>query len=234
MEITPEEIRQIFVSLFVLIISVALHEFGHAWMADRLGDDTPRRQGRVTLNPIAHADPIGTLLLPVLGSIHAVGGGGGGGFGWGKPVQWQPSRIRRGIKMSTANILVSIAGPGMNCLLAIFLALVHVILLWQGVITWHTADGSVHQVSQILSFAVITNFILMFFNLIPCPPLDGGHVAQAFMPYRYREKFDNFARFGPFIILAIMLIPQLRWIFVTPATWCAKSVYQAFGAIFGM
>lgn len=246
MEITPEEIRQIFVSLFVLIISVALHEFGHAWMADRLGDDTPRRQGRVTLNPLAHADPIGTLLLPVLGSIHAVGGGGGGGFGWGKPVQWQPSRIRRGIKMSTANILVSIAGPGMNCLLAIFLALVHSILLWQGVITTFeldangraVVDGSgylvVHQATQIFHFAVTTNFVLMFFNLIPCPPLDGGHVAQAFMPYRWREKFDNFARFGPFIILAIMLIPQLRWIFLTPALWCAKSVYQAFGAIFGI
>ena len=246
MDLSPQEIRQVFVSLFVLIISVALHEFGHAWMADHLGDDTPRRQGRVTLNPIAHADPIGTLLLPVLGSIHALGGGGGGGFGWGKPVQWNPSRIRRGIKMSTANILVSLAGPGMNLLLATFLALVHAILLWQGVVTIYELDANgralvdasgylvVHPATMIFFFAVTTNFVLFFFNLIPCPPLDGGHILQAFMPYRHRDKYDSIARFGPFLLLAIMLIPQLRWIFTTPAMWCMKSVYQAFGALFGI
>src|SRR5436853_1688454 len=114
MDLSPENIRWALIYVLVLLISVALHEFGHAIMAWKLGDDTPKRQGRVTLNPLAHADPIGTLLLPLLGNLHAVAGGGGGGFGWGKPVQWQPHRIRRGIKMSTANILVSFAGPFMN------------------------------------------------------------------------------------------------------------------------
>ena len=77
-----------FLYVFVLVVSVAIHEFGHAIMADRLGDDTPRRQGRVTLNPLAHADPIGTLLLPIIGGCLTVGGS----FGWGKPVQWQPTQ----------------------------------------------------------------------------------------------------------------------------------------------
>src|ERR1700749_3101591 len=128
MNITPERIRQAIISVIVLVISVAVHEFGHAIMADRLGDDTPRRQGRVTLNPLAHADPIGTFLLPIVGSVFAAGAGFGGGFGWGKPVQWQPARVDRKWKMSTAQILVAIAGPSMNILLGTVLALVRAIL----------------------------------------------------------------------------------------------------------
>src|SRR5829696_7022351 len=129
MDLSPEQIRWILIGLFVLIVSVALHEFGHAVMAYKLGDDTPKRQGRVTLNPLAHADPIGTFLLPLIGGIYAASGAGmGGGFGWGKPVQWNPARIRRGISMSTANILVSFAGPAMNLLLALVIAVVSVVL----------------------------------------------------------------------------------------------------------
>src|SRR3712207_118577 len=129
MDLTAADIRFVLMALFVLVISVAIHEFGHAFMAHKLGDDTPKRQGRVTLNPLAHADPIGTLLLPVLGNLHAAAGGMGGGFGWGKPVQWQPHRVKRSISMATANILVSFAGPFMNLLLATLTALVHCILL---------------------------------------------------------------------------------------------------------
>src|SRR5665647_1729339 len=134
MEITPETVRWIFIDLFVLLISVALHEFGHAIMADKLGDDTPRRQGRVTLNPLAHADPIGTFLLPLLGGLHGAAGGRGGGFGWGKPVQWNPARINRKWRMSTATILVATAGPGMNFVLALVTAIVGTILVEKGVI----------------------------------------------------------------------------------------------------
>src|SRR6478736_5422573 len=107
MDWSPEKIRWILIYVFVLLISVAVHEFGHALMVDLLGDDTPRRQGRVTLNPLAHADPIGTLLLPLIGGIYAAAGGGVGGFGWGKPVQWQPHRVSRKIRVATAQILVA-------------------------------------------------------------------------------------------------------------------------------
>jgi Zn-dependent protease len=228
MDLSPDQIRNIVVGVFILLISVALHEFGHAWMANRLGDDTPKRQGRVTLNPHAHADPIGTLLLPVVGGIYSSASGIAGGFGWGKPVQWQPSRIRRGIKMSTANILVSFAGPAMNLILATVVILTHIILIKTEVLS------GTAQIDKILIAAAATNFILFFFNLLPIPPLDGGHIAQAFTPYRHRERFDAYAKYGPFIILGVMLIPQVRQVFSVPATWCTQGLYSGLGSLFGI
>ena len=223
MDFSPEQIRRILTYVFVLLLSVALHEFGHAIMADKLGDDTPRRQGRVTLNPLAHADPIGTLVLPLVGSIYGAATGIGGGFGWGKPVQWQPHRISRRFSMATAKILVAVAGPAMNLLLGTAIAVVHSILLSHDVLTWSGA------VSWILKFAVLTNFVLFFFNLLPVPPLDGGHVAQSFMPYRHRDKFDQVMRYSPFIVLGFMLIPQMQLVFVWPANVLAIHLYQLLG-----
>src|SRR6185503_2653772 len=225
MDLTPEKIRWILIYVFVLLISVALHEFGHAIMAHKLGDDTPSRQGRVTLNPLAHADPIGTLLLPLVGSIYGAATGHGGGFGWGKPVQWQPHRVSRKVSMSTAKILVAVAGPAMNIVLAVVIACIHVVLLWQHVLTPES------EVGRILVFAVLTNFVLFFFNLLPVPPLDGGHVAQSFMPYRHRDKFDQFARYSPFIVLGFMLIPQMRVVFSWPAMFLTTHLYSALGMI---
>ncbi len=228
MDLTPEKIRWILIYVFVLLISVALHEFGHAIMASTLGDDTPRRQGRVTLNPLAHADPIGTLLLPLVGSIFGAVNGQGGGFGWGKPVQWQPHRATRKISMSAAVVLVAIAGPGMNVVLAIAVAATHMILVAQHVVTLDS------EVSRILGFAVTLNFVLFFFNLLPAPPLDGGHVAQSLVPYRHRDAYDNFAKYSPFLILAVMLIPQVQRIFTWPADFCTDHLYQFFGHLFGV
>ena len=228
MDLTAEYIRFVLMALFVLVISVAVHEFGHAFMAHKLGDDTPKRQGRVTLNPLAHADPIGTLLLPLFSAIYGAAGAAGGlsgGFGWGKPVQWQPHRVSRKVSMSTAKILVSVAGPAMNVVLAVVIACVHALLLWQNVIT----PGS--DIGKIMGFAVITNFVLFFFNLLPVPPLDGGHVAQSFMPYRHRDKFDQFAKYSPFIVLGFMLIPQMRMVIAWPAMFCATRLYDVLGVL---
>ena len=225
MDLTSEQIRWILIYVFVLLISVALHEFGHAIMAHKLGDDTPSRQGRVTLNPLAHADPIGTLLLPLVGAIYGATTGHGGGLGWGKPVQWQPHRIGRRFSMSTAKILVAVAGPAMNLILAVVIACTHALLISQHVLTINTGVG------EILVFAVLTNFVLFFFNLLPVPPLDGGHVVQSFMPYRHRDKFDQFARYSPFIVLGFMLIPQMRVVFSWPATFLANHLYRALGVI---
>lgn len=228
MDLSPEQIRRIFIYVFVLLISVALHEFGHAIMADKLGDDTPRRQGRVTLNPLAHADPIGTLLLPLVGSLYGAVTGFGGGFGWGKPVQWQPHRVSRKVSMTTAKILVAVAGPAMNVVLAVVVAAVHSLLMAQHVVTFSTGIG------QILRFAVVTNFVLFFFNLLPVPPLDGGHVAQSFTPYRYREQFDQLARYAPFVVLAFMLIPAIQFVFSWPASQLSFYLYEGLGRLFGV
>lgn len=223
--ITPDQIRWILIRVFVLIISVALHEFGHAFMADRLGDDTPRREGRVTLNPIAHADPIGTLLLPIVGGVYAASGGMGG-FGWGKPVNWNPSRISRKWKMSTASILVSIAGPAMNILLGTLIELTRAILIGTHTITPYS------MVDQVIQFAGLTNFVLFFFNLLPAPPLDGGHVAEHLVPYKHRRTFESYAKFGPFVVMAVALIPQIAQIFLVPARFCADHVYTMFSHLF--
>lgn len=228
MQITPEKIRWILIDVLVLVISVALHEFGHAIVADKLGDPTPRKQGRVTLNPMAHADPIGTLLVPLIGGLMAAAGGGIGGFGWGKPVQWQPRNVRRGISMSTASILVSVAGPTMNFLLGTLLALANAAL-----VAGHVIERG-GFVEQVVYFATNTNFVLFFFNLIPAPPLDGGHVAEHVTPYRHREKFYEYAKYGPIVVAAVACIPQIARIFLYPAVFCADHVRALFGHLFGV
>ncbi len=218
-----QKIKWVLISVIVLVASVAVHEFGHAMMANLLGDDTPRRQGRVTLNPRAHADPIGTLLLPLIGGLYVAGGGLAGGFGWGKPVQWNPARVSRKWSMATASILVAIAGPMMNVLLAVVVAGIHALLYTQNILP----RGS--ELNLVLMFTVYTNFILFFFNLVPVPPLDGGHVAEHLLPYKQRSAFEHYARFGPFIVMALVLIPQVARIFQIPAHFCFTHLYSLLG-----
>lgn len=225
MNLSAADIRHVLISVIVLLISVALHEYGHASMADRLGDDTPRRQGRVTLNPLAHADPVGTLLLPLIGGLYHAAGGYGGGFGWGRPVLWNPARIRRGVSMSTAKILVSFAGPAMNVVLALLVSSAHAGLIAAGLVS------RASELNLILIGAVATNFVLFFFNLLPIPPLDGGHIAQSFLPYRYRASFESYARYAPFALLAIMLVPEVQVIFTKPAIFCTVHLYQFLGVL---
>lgn len=217
------KIKWVLISVIVLVVSVCVHEFGHAMMAHLLGDDTPKRQGRVTLNPMAHADPIGTLLLPLVGGLYVSGGGIGGGFGWGKPVQWNPARVNRKWRMSTASILVAIAGPSMNVLLAVVVAGLHVVLYKQNILP-HDSD-----LNRVLEFTVYTNFILFFFNLVPVPPLDGGHVAEHLLPYKQRSAYEQYAKFGPFIVMALVLIPQIAKIFQIPAEFCFTHLYSLLG-----
>jgi Zn-dependent protease len=225
------KIQLILISVLVLVASVAFHEFGHAFMAHLLGDDTPKRQGRVTLNPLAHADPIGTLLLPLVGGLFVAAGGAMGGFGWGRPVQWNPARINRKHKMSTAKILVAVAGPSMNIVLALLVAGLHKLLLATHVVHLFNDAGKLTLASMIMMWTVGTNFILFFFNLVPVPPLDGGHVAESFMPYKHRTAFENFARFGPFIVMAIVIVTPLSRIFTIPADFCTQHLYSLFGIL---
>jgi Zn-dependent protease len=228
MELTPEHIRWIITYVLLLIASVAFHEFGHAFVADRLGDDTPSRQGRVTLNPLAHADPIGTLLLPFVSAVFsAAAGGGPGGFGWGKPVQTNPLRYTRRFSMATGQVFVAIAGPLMNVLLAVLFATTHAVLVHFDVLA---PSSPFHQV---LAVAVLMNFSLFFFNLIPVPPLDGGWVARRFMPTRYAKSYESFAVYGPFVIMAIVVIPTLAYVISVPARFCTTHLYQGLGSLLG-
>ena len=223
MDLAPEQIRWIITYVLVLVASVTFHEFGHAYVADRLGDDTPSRQGRVTLNPMAHADPIGTLLLPLISAYYAVSGGGYGGFGWGRPVQTNPVRYSRRFSMDTSQVFVALAGPSMNIVLAVLIALVHLVLYSQQLIS-RTSD-----IHYFLRMAVAMNFTLFFFNLVPVPPLDGGWVARRFVPTRHRDAYEGVATYGPFIIMAVVMIPLLSKVFLLPARFCFTTLYGVLG-----
>jgi Zn-dependent protease len=189
----------------LLLLSLTFHEWAHAWSASKLGDDTAERAGRLTLNPIPHIDPIGTLLFPLLGMP----------IGWAKPVPVDIRRFRRDVNMSTGSILVSAAGPLSNLLLA----LISTVLL--GVLARFSPDlfGYTPTIADMLGILIRMNVLLAMFNLLPLPPLDGGHVAEALMPNRFRPQWEAFARVAPFVLLALVLLPgrPLIWLLDKPS-----------------
>jgi Zn-dependent protease len=228
MDFSPDTIRLILQALIILLLSIAVHEFGHAIVAHKLGDRLPASQGRVTLNPLAHADPIGTFLFPVIGLV--LTSGASYGFGWGRPVQVSPVSFSRRFSMHTGHMLVALAGPGMNLLFGTAIAIVHAVLLATGVME-PKAGISLHMA---LHHAVALNFILMFFNLIPAPPLDGGAVVKGLLPRQALRSYERFEPYGPFVLMAVIFIPGLSKIFVVPALWLHDGVYRLLMALFGV
>jgi Zn-dependent protease len=129
--------------------------------------------------------------------------------------------------MSTGQALIAVAGPSMNLMLGTILALLHVILLAQRVVVAHT------PISDALMMASEVNFFLLFFNLLPIPPLDGGWVLQWVTPYKYRRYIDHYNVYAPFVFMAVVFIPQLRFLFQWPADQVSHFMYHSFGSIFG-
>jgi Zn-dependent protease len=204
-----EKLRYALIYLVSLVLSICVHEFGHAFVADKLGDRLPRSQGRVTLNPLAHIDPIGTLLMPII-AVFSGPAIGSRILGWGKPVQisLSPSQITRKISIRTAHFLVAIAGPAMNILFALVLSGVFVLLAHA-----HDYDDLANGVAGVISM----NIGLCWFNLLPIPPLDGGAVWGRFIPRRHLHVLDFFNTYG-FIILFGLLMTGFLWTFMIPAT----------------
>jgi Zn-dependent protease len=215
-ELTPERIQIVVQGLIVLILSVAIHEFGHAWACDRIGDRLPRRQGRLTLNPLVHADPIGTIALPLLFLVTS----GGLGFGWGKPVEHTTLDRKR-------RVFIAFAGPMMNIVLAVTIAVIHVALLATGTLEPH---GKLHTA---IVFAVGLNFMLFFFNLLPAAPLDGGSVARGLIPRSWVDGYDQFAVYAPFVVMAFMFVPQIGRVLRIPAVFFANHLYSGLGTLMG-
>jgi Zn-dependent protease len=178
--------------LIPLVLSLTVHEFAHAWSAWRLGDDTASRMGRMTLNPIAHIDPIGTILLPLFSPIP---------FGWARPVPVNPTRFRRGVHMSTGMALTASAGPLSNVALAILAAIGYGVLLRFSPET--VAPGS--PASSLLRVSIAMNVNLALFNLIPVPPLDGSRVVDGLLPYQLRPQWDRVLGFAPYLLVAVFL-----------------------------
>lgn len=179
--------------LVPVVLSLSVHEFAHAWCAFRLGDDTAARQGRLTLNPLEHIDPVG-LLLPLLGVP----------FGWAKPVPVDPGRMR-GTSLEAGIVLTAAAGPVSNVLLA--LASTLTLGVWARLDPGAPAAGG--ALWQLLEWLVWINLILAVFNLIPVPPLDGGRIVDGLCPDRLRPHWNAFARLGPAPLIVLLVVPAL-------------------------
>jgi Zn-dependent protease len=199
----------------LLIFSLSVHECAHAWMASWLGDQTARLQGRVTLNPMYHIDPIGTLLFPALmifGPLFSGGAMGGFLIGWAKPT---PVMTRNFRKIKRDDALVTLAGPVSN-LLIVFVAFLGLaaILLFQG----HLAQEdslltNVQALWTLCDLAVRVNLALFFFNLLPIPPLDGSRILRNMLPYNALNAYDRMGMFG-YILMILVGGPIVRFFMV--------------------
>lgn len=175
--------------LIALIVGISVHEFSHAWMANRLGDPTASSQGRLTLNPLSHLDLMGTLMIFLIG------------FGWGKPVPYNPANLRNG--PISGGAMVAIAGPAANIVTAAALG-----FLFQNLISLSGAsvDDTTEAIATILAIVVQINIALAIFNIIPIPPLDGYRVLLRFLPPHVVPSISRLELQGPFLLLIIVLL----------------------------
>jgi len=200
------ENAEIILMIPVLFFSLSLHEYAHARAALWAGDDTALRAGRLTLNPIAHVDPIGTVFLPLLFLVRALSGGGGFFFGWAKPVPVNPARFRKAIW----DVYVSFAGPASNFILAIISAIIFKIIFMANIPQKIELNPELWQVLMLLIFNFIAlNVLLGLFNLIPIPPLDGSRVLANFLPFNASRRFDELERYGLIPVAVVLFL--LPW-----------------------
>ena len=173
--------------LIPMVLSLSVHEWAHAWSASKLGDDTAERQGRLTLNPIVHIDPIGTLLLPLLGVP----------FGWARPVPVNPTRFRRSVNMRTGMAITAAAGPLSNFILAVLSAVI--LGVW---LRTHPMESYLPGAATTLMLRAITlNLALGMFNLLPVPPLDGSRIASRFLGDRFPRAWGLVEQYSPFLLI---------------------------------
>jgi Zn-dependent protease len=209
MDISADQVRRAIEYLIAFVLSIAVHEFGHAWMANKLGDKLPAQQGRLTLSPLAHIDPIGTLALPLLAVFVP------GGFpmlAWGKPVQTNPSAYTR-LSPRVGHMLVALMGPLMNLVLAVAISIVLIVLGRVGVMPAGIAQSVVDVFLRL-------NIMLLFFNLLPVPPLDGGSVLAGLLPAGMQAIPAFLQRYGTLIFFALLLSGALRFV-MRPAGYLA-------------
>ncbi len=177
--------------IVAFILALVVHEFGHAVVSLWLGDDTPKMQGRVSLNPLSHLDLLGLLMVLFVN------------FGWAKPVIFDPSKIK--INKSLGIILIALAGPFMNALLGLVSIIIDLLIMQSSSPFWHGMIGQF--ISTMLIWLAIVNVALAIFNLIPVPPLDGWKVLLFMMPRKIFVPMLRFERVGPFLLLLVLILP---------------------------
>lgn len=217
----------------VFLFSLSFHEAAHAWTSLRYGDDTGKLQGRITLNPLPHIDPFGTVLFPLVGMM-----AGGMMFGWAKPVMTNPLLWRDKKK---ANIMVSAAGPISNfILMTIAFILIKVLLVTNvmqlnffntggpfNIIVPSAAESSSYllPISTILSVFLTLNILLGIFNLLPIPPLDGSHVLESLLPPALAEGYEQIRPYGFLLLIALMYLGVFQYIINPVSQFIVSLLY---------
>ncbi|HEX8062056.1 MAG TPA: site-2 protease family protein [Allosphingosinicella sp.] len=196
---TPDSIVfQVASWLIPLIAAIVLHEVSHGWVANAFGDPTARERGRLSLNPIRHVDPIGTVVLPLVLAVS-----GAPVFGWAKPVPVVAKRMRN---PRLHMMIVALAGPGMNLLLALLAGILLALVRPEAL---PTGPGQLFLLANLVNFIAI-NLFLAVFNLLPLPPFDGGHVVEGLLPRRLARRYRKLARFGfPLLIFLLLILPMM-------------------------
>ncbi len=207
-------------TLPAVLIAITFHEFAHAFAADKLGDDTARRQGRLNLNPLSHIDPIGMIML-----IFA-------GFGWGKPVEIDPRNFNRNIKMPVAEAIVAAAGPIMNFILAIIFGVIYVSVMKFAPMFIFTQVGGI--VIILLRVCISINIGLGIFNLIPLPPLDGSKILAAFLPYNAKNWLEKYYNVF-YIVFVVIWVTGIAGNIISPVISAVdKGLIYLITKLFGM
>jgi Zn-dependent protease len=208
-------VSHLVIFMVVLLLAISAHEAGHAWMSHKFGDDTAYMLGRVTLNPVSHTDPIGTLLIPILAFIFGAVGGALGSIpliGWGKPTPVNP---RNWTNYKLANVMVSIAGVLANLVLLAIGIVAAKIMMMQGFSIYDFFGQSINPVAILVGNMMLLNLSLFVFNLLPFPPLDGSKILSTFLPSSFEPVLNMLEQFGFLILMALIYIGVFRWI-ITP------------------
>ena len=209
----------IIVLLPVLFFSIILHEFAHGWIAYRMGDDTAYLSGRLTLNPISHVDPIGTVAIPAICWLF-----GWPMFGWAKPVPVNAMRLPSPRKDMGK---VAFAGPAINLILAVICAFLLKMAL---VAHTHMSQHTLMALAHIFQYGIFINVFLAVFNLIPIPPLDGGRVLVALLPIKTAAWYEHFiGRFGMWIVIGLILTGIVKYIIFPPTFLLISGLGKLFG-----
>ena len=199
---SPDKILSLLLTAPGVLIAITFHEFAHGYAAYKLGDDTAKNDGRLSLNPFAHLDPVGTLMLLVAG------------FGWGKPVVVNPRNYNRNISVEKADAIVSFAGPAMNFVLAlVFTFIYYALIKFAGSTFLYSTIGSI--IITIVKITISINIGLGVFNLIPLPPLDGSKIIMPLLPYNAKEFFINNEQIF-YIIFILIWITGIAGYIITP------------------
>lgn len=217
----PAQLVGLLLSAPGVLIAITFHEFAHGYMAYKLGDDTAKNEGRLTLNPLDHLDPIGTLMLLVAG------------FGWGKPVHVNPLKYTRKMSMEKGEAIVSLAGPLMNFILAIVFSLIYCAIYKFASVSFILSNiGKI--IISLIYLTISINIGLGVFNLIPLPPLDGSKIIMPFLPYKAKEIFINNEQIF-YIVFVLIWITDIASIIIAPPINLVSNAILGLGKlIFGL